>query len=283
MAGSIKSEWQDDGFYVPDIKEWSTRKYRLVANYMDLFSKGMKNKWDKRVYIDLFAGAGKSNYKEKKEIVKGTPFLALGVDYKFDKYIFCEKSDMKSEALKGRADKYFPECDIEVIHGDCNQNVDEIIRRIPAGRKVLSFCFVDPSKLSSLKFNTILRLSMNRRIDFLILFPTSMEIRRWRSEYIKKDHKIIEEFLGEKYWRKDWIDNKLSDREFVKFIVKKFGEQMISIDYLKNGLNEMHEIKIRDRNQSLYHLAFFSKDKLGYKFWKAAREYGDDQLELGFQ
>ena len=283
MARSIELEWHNDGFYIPKIQEWSTRKYRLVANYMDMFSKSMKNKWDKLVYIDLFAGAGVSNYEEKKKIVKGSPLLALGMEYRFDKYIFCEEIDERIDALRERVNKDFAQIDTEIIHGDCNQKVGEIIGEIPEGRKVLSFCFVDPFKLSSLKFNTIMTLSMNRRIDFLILFPTSMEIRRWRIEYLKKDHTIIEEFLGEESWRNDWRDNKLSDREFVKFIVKQFGEKMISIGYLKNGMDEMHEIKIADRNQSLYHLAFFSKDKLGYKFWRAARAYGDDQLELGFK
>ena len=282
MAGNIKLEWHNDGFYIPEIKEWSTRKYRLVANYMDMFSKSMKDKWDKRVYIDLFAGAGASNYKEKKKIVKGSPLLALGTEYQFDKYIFCEEIDERINALRGRVDKDYAQIDIEIIHGDCNQKVDEIIGEIPDGRKVLSFCFVDPFKLSSLKFTTIERLSRNRRMDFMMLYPSNMEIRRWRGLYLKKDNSAIEDYLNIKDWRKEWSAAKRPYSDFVNFIAEKFGEQMISIGYLKNGLNEMHEIKNRDKNQSLYHLTFFSKDKLGYKLWRETKKYGDNQLELGF-
>ena len=118
-------------------------------------------------------------------------------------------------------------------------------------------------------------------MDFQMLFHSSMEINIWRSVYLKVNYKVIEEFLGLKEWIKDWIDAKLGDKEFVRFIATKFGEQMIKIDYVKNGLDEMVEIKMREGNRSLYHLAFYSKHELGYKFWKEAKKYGNPQLDLG--
>lgn len=282
MASRIKLECQGDEFYIPEIREWTTKKYRLVANYMDMFSKGMKNKWDKRVYIDLFAGAGKSRYKENKKIFKGSPFLALDVEYKFDKYIFCEETDIRTEALRERIHKYYPEVDIDIIHGDCNQKVDEIISKIPSGRKVLSLCLVDPNKLSSLKFQTLMSLSNGRRMDFMMLYPSNMEIRRWPKLYLEEDNKAIEAFLNIKEWRKEWYATQRSDSEFVKFIAEKFGQQMIKVGYLKKGLDEMVEIKMIGGKRSLYHIAFYSKNELGYKFWKAADTYRNVQININY-
>ena len=47
----------DDGFFIPDIGSWAETKHRLIGLYAALFSTGMKWKWDRRVYVDLYAGA----------------------------------------------------------------------------------------------------------------------------------------------------------------------------------------------------------------------------------
>jgi len=74
-------------------------KYRLVSMYDQLFSTGMKNKWGKRVYIDLYAGAGYCRIRGTSTILKGSPILALTVQHPFDKYIFCEKDPELLAAL----------------------------------------------------------------------------------------------------------------------------------------------------------------------------------------
>ncbi len=122
---------QDDGLPTPEVGSWVEGKYRLVSSYDSLFSRGMKNKWDCRVYIDLFAGAGRSRIKGTNRILPGSPLLALSVQDKFDKYIFCEMSDSKLEVLKQRVVREYPEIDVSYIEGDCNVKVDKIIEAIP--------------------------------------------------------------------------------------------------------------------------------------------------------
>ncbi len=48
---------ENDGLPCPDVGSWAETKYRLLGLYDELFSTGMKYKWDQRVYIDLYAGA----------------------------------------------------------------------------------------------------------------------------------------------------------------------------------------------------------------------------------
>ncbi len=83
----------DDGLWCPEVGSWAETKYRLLALYDELFSTGMKYKWNERVYIDLYAGAGCGRIKGTKKVLKGSPLLALTVAHPFDKYIFCEESD----------------------------------------------------------------------------------------------------------------------------------------------------------------------------------------------
>src|SRR5258708_26890702 len=65
----------------------------------------MKNKWDQRVYIDLYAGAGYSRIQGTSRFQKGSPVIALTVTHPFDKYIFCEEDKELLDALKARAQR----------------------------------------------------------------------------------------------------------------------------------------------------------------------------------
>ena len=66
-------------------------KYKLVGSYCDIFTTGMKNKWDQLVYIDLFAGGGFSKIKTTGKIYKNSALLAMSLPFKFSKYILCEQ------------------------------------------------------------------------------------------------------------------------------------------------------------------------------------------------
>ena len=50
-----------DNLYTPLVGQWSEEKYMLLANYAQVFATSMKDKWEDRVYVDLFAGAAGEN------------------------------------------------------------------------------------------------------------------------------------------------------------------------------------------------------------------------------
>ncbi len=159
---------EDDGLITPEVGAWAEYKYRLVSNYSTMFASSMKGKWGARVYIDLFAGAGRSKIKNSKQIVPASPLLALTIPYPFDKYIFCDNEGDKLHALEKRVKKDYPKATVTYIE-EANDNVNAIIAAIPQHSgtyRVLSFCFVDPYSLKNLKFSTIKRLS-EKFIDFL--------------------------------------------------------------------------------------------------------------------
>jgi len=123
---------QDDGLFTPEVGMWAETKYRLVSLYDHLFSTGMKKLWDRRVYIDLFAGAGRSKIKGTNRIVSASPMLALWVKDRFDKYIFCEKDSVCLGTLQRRVETLYPSVDVDYIEGDCNEEIDGILGAIPS-------------------------------------------------------------------------------------------------------------------------------------------------------
>ncbi len=147
----------DDGLVTPEVGPWVEEKYRLVSLYNRLFSTGIKRRWDCRVYIDLYAGAGRSKIRGTRRILPGSPLLALDVPDKFDKYIFCEEDPALLGTLERRVGLQFPGVNVDYIHGDCNVMVEEICRKVPQHSrkmKVLSFCFIDPFDIG-IAFETV--------------------------------------------------------------------------------------------------------------------------------
>jgi hypothetical protein len=90
---------ENDGLMCADVRWWAESKYRLISLYDELFASGMKNKWDQRVYIDLYAGAGYSHVQGTDIFLKGSPALATGVSCPFDKYISARRMESCSMPL----------------------------------------------------------------------------------------------------------------------------------------------------------------------------------------
>ena len=114
----------NDGLPCPEVRRWAETKYRLIGLYDELFATGMKNKWDQRVYIDLYAGAGYCRIAGTNTYLKGSPLIALTVNCPFDKYIFCEEKGELLDALKARAKRVAHGSEVACVVGDCDTEID---------------------------------------------------------------------------------------------------------------------------------------------------------------
>lgn len=266
----------DDGLDCPDIGGWAIDKYRMVGLYASLFSTGMKAKWEKRVYIDLYAGSGHGRLQSSGKIVLGSPLIALTVRDPFDKYIFCEENQEKLKALEVRARKIAPNRDIVFIRGDCNSKVDDLLREIPTGSPghgVLSLCFVDPYNLVGVRFGTLKRLA-SRYMDFLCLLALHMDANRNYARYLEEEASQVDEFLGLSSWRNKWHEAKWDGLKFPEFLAQEFSERMATLDYLQEYA--MKEVRSDEKNLPLYRLALFSRSKLAFQYWDQVLKFSTD-------
>lgn len=273
---------QDDGLCTPEIGQWGEDKYRLVANYAQLFAQSMYRQWDTLIYVDLFAGSGRSRIRGTPRIVPASPLLVLGNPASFSRYLFCEMDRVKAEALRTRVDAARADRDARVIAGDANACVDDILRTIP-GEGTLCFSFADPFALRNLHFGTIRRLS-ERRVDHLILIPTGMDANRNIDQpYSKESSRILDTFLGDKQWRPAWEAWKEAHPGRISgdlFLLREFNERMRSMRYLEPEVEHTHLIRSDEKNLSLYRLAFYSRHPLAQKFWSETSKYSTSQLPL---
>lgn len=265
---------EDDGLIVHEVAAYAEKKYKLVWYFTDIFASSMKNKWPNRVYIDLFAGPGRSRFKETEIIVPASPMLALNITVPFSKYIFCENDELKMTALETRAKEI---CDKNVvfIKGDINKNIDKVLAEVPYDS--LSFCFIDPYNLKDFNFQIVHKLAI-KKMDFLILIPSFMDAHRNVPYYFDPSNEVLSNFTGDPNWRGTWGIKEREGKNFGAFVAETFTTRMNKLGFLTE-LDDI-ELILSSTNSPLYHLAFFSKSKVGMKFWKEARKYSSAQGDL---
>lgn len=264
-----------DNLYASEIGEWALEKYKLLGHYANIFTSSMKYKWN-LVYLDLFAGSGYAQIEENKKIVYSSSLISLSLPNKFHNYIFCEKDTQRFDALSFRVTRDFPNTNIQLLNIDSNENIDLILNHLPKENltKNLIFAFVDPYSLN-LKFETLRKLSENKRIDFLILLALQMDGRRNFVNYLNEENSKIDLFLGKNNWRNE-VDVE-RPKEFIRFLSNQYDNQMKSINYLTPPQKD--EIKTKN-NLSLYYMAFYSKHPLGNEFYKKIKKSSSNQLGL---
>jgi three-Cys-motif partner protein len=267
---------QDDGLFMDEQGAWCEDKYKLVGLYIKLFATGMKFKWDQRVFIDLYSGAGIAKIRGTGRLVMGSPLIALNVADPFDSYVFCEKDEEKLEALKQRAHKIAAGREIHYIAGDCNSVVDRVLDRIPRAsseQKVLSLCCVDPFDIG-IKFSTIEKLS-TRFVDFLVLLAVYMDANRAYVHYLKPENKKVDDFLGLPGWREIWEQEKIRTK-FPEFLARQYSQRMTQLGYLDQELYKMKRVRSDEKNLPLYRLALFSRNRRAYAFWDEVLKYSTE-------
>jgi three-Cys-motif partner protein len=241
----------------------------------------MKNKWDQRVYIDLYAGAGCSRIQGAKTILKGSPIIALTVRDPFDKYIFCEESPELLAALKARVERIAPGASVAFVPGSCDSEIGRICAEIPKGsssNKVLSLCLVDPFDFG-MKFETLRRLSAVF-MDFVVLLAIGMDANRNYDHYVDGHSTKIDEALGNTEWREWWKAVGIRKSDFRPFLAREFSMSMESLGYLRTPLDRMKLVRSVERNLPLYYVALFSRNERAFKFWDDVLKYSTEQRAL---
>ena len=272
---------QDDGLVTNPIGPWAEDKYRYVGMYAEMFATGMKNKWPRRLYLDLFSGPGYSRVRDTGRVVLGSPMIALSLPDPFDEYVFSDESPEALDALRIRVAGLDQQLPVTYIPGDANVAVARIVTVVSAtpSKSTLSFCFLDPYKLN-IHFQTVQRIAEGRAVDFLILLALYIDANRNIQWYVGDDNPTIDLFLGDRTWRPRWKTAERAGDSIVKFLANEYSARMGQIGYLTMTLEDMVKVRTHDKRLPLYYLAFFSKHAKGLEFWRAVRKYATDQLSL---
>lgn len=251
----------DDGLPVRDSGIWAKEKLYYLEHYLDIFSVGMHKKWPgKLYYIDLFAGPGRCLIRETREEIDGSPLIAL--KFNFAKYFFVEADTECHKALSKRVEIRAPEKDVVLISGDCNKTIDEI--KPPSNS--LGLAFIDPTGISPIAFETIRKLTTNRKIDLIINFHEGMGIRLNIHQYTQKEQSALKTFIGSDRSIKKFAVVPSSIDQVCREITTEYRENLRKLGY---QIVDGNQIPIKtEKNTLLYYLLFASKNPRGNDFWR---------------
>jgi len=252
-----------DGLPALEVGSWTADKLAFLSKYIHLFNQGMKNRWQVRVYIDLFAGPGMNIIRPGAAETDGSPLIALKSQVPFTHCFFNDLNPQFVAALRARAQtvlnagKPGAPSNIEFLNHDCNEAVTRIVTRAPAGSLVLAF--VDPFKWE-LTFDSLANLTRNRRVDLLYTFHTGS---------IKRNaHLVLEQVdrsIGGTIWRSRYQQARRGEKSRV--ILDYFERELAQLGYRQDNVDD--RILMRNsRNTPMYYMVYASKHPRGKDFWE---------------
>ena len=262
-----------------EVADHVKEKEFAIGRIITIFNNGMQRKWDRRYYIDLFAGPGKCVIKNSDEEVDGSPILAVKSKVKFTDYFFSDGNSECLRALKGRIGNSGSSelGSVNYYLGNADSIVDKLISNLPEPKASLGLAVFDPWGWD-FTFETLITLTANRRLDLVINFPTSFIKRNWKRELPQLD-----KFMNGGGYRKSF-ESAMSRQDS--------GATPTSalLDYYKKELHGIGYKYVRDQvgvknsqGLPLYQLIFASKNERGADFWNKVtgrQESGQVRMEI---
>lgn len=265
-----------DGLPARVVGTWADQKVHYVDRYATLFATGMKNKWPRRAYVELFSGPGVSldrhsqSRRREGTFITGSAMRAL--EREFTDYAFVDIDRRAARALEERIARSGARQAkrVTVFVGDCNNAPGPIRDALPPG--AITLAFVDPTTWQ-VTFDAIARLTDGRAIDLLFTFHAAT-MRRM----VQDDPPALTQFFGTGQWK---AALGVPREERTLALLELFNRQLETLGYLP-GSAELAVPVLNTVRRPIYSLVLFSKNSRGLDFWrKATAATQSGQLYLG--
>ena len=154
--------------------EWTEEKLTIIKKYLSFYVNALKNIKCKKIYIDAFAGSGKTLLKDGKE-VDGSAMISLSLD--FDHYYFIELDAERLNNLNNLIDVRYPDkkSKVTIIRGDCNNELITLLQSLTKFQR--GVMFLDPYAME-LDWSILEEANKTHVLDIWYLFPINAVSRQ---------------------------------------------------------------------------------------------------------
>ncbi len=172
---------------------WARQKLDGLEAYLHAYTIALKKQSFELVYVDAFAGSGRSRIRDawagaddedlqllddefvrsEEQFIEGSPHRAL--KHLFTQYHFFDADSGRAALLEGLRAEY-PARKISVQVGDANELIQKLIPQI-AGKNTRGVAFLDPYG-PHLDWRTVEVLGETKKFEVIINFPLGMAINR---------------------------------------------------------------------------------------------------------
>ncbi|MDE0610571.1 MAG: three-Cys-motif partner protein TcmP [Anaerolineaceae bacterium] len=264
----------DDGLPMRKSNNYAQTKLRIIEGFVVRFITSMRNKWPALYYIDLFAGPGKNRFPDDS-VMLGSPLISLIAKHTFTHYRFIEADPVNCRALAERSQASARESRVQILRGDCNILVNDVVNEIRAfdnrqqhgSRSSLNLAILDPEGLE-LEWTTVEKLGRLNRMDLIINFSTSGITRNARRAVKTGQTDRIDSFFGTNEWQEIYVsapqDSTHKRRALLDFYKSRLHDLL---KYKTIKTTEDEAVFHNNRNVQVYTLIGASKHELGMNFW----------------
>jgi len=258
------------------IKLHSRKKYTILKKYLGACER-FSDKYQNFAYIDTHGGTGEVFDVSDGKSCPGSVLTAAKIMPSFPCYVV--EIDIEHYALLKKNTEGYPH--IHLFNGDCNEKIDAILSKIPAGQKFV-FCFVDPDGIVYRKGNFVCSQLTWETVDKIARFPRTEILLNLSVEGIMREagcvcnnpddpaSKKMEECLTRLFGSETWKQRNPGD---YKGFLRLYVEERLKPNYQFKGA-----ILIRDSQTRgpLYYLVYASKYQLGGKIMRdiMTKEWG---------
>ena len=254
-----------DGLPMLEVAGHAKEKEFVLGRIVGIFNAGMQHKWNRRYYIDPFAGPGVCHIRDTpaKAEIYGSPMLAAQSKAKFTDYFLADRATESLAALKQRITKLaLPEqTSVHYYNDDADTAVEKILSDLPPAKRSLGLAVFDPWGWD-FSFDAIAQLAHGRRLDLVVNFPIAFIKRNWQKEMPQLDR-----FMNGSSYKAPFqaaMQRIVPGDKPARVLLDAYTSELAKIGY---SYIQDHVMVENSQNLPMYYLIFASKHERGADFW----------------
>jgi three-Cys-motif partner protein len=256
---------------IDEVGSWTEIKLEIIRKYAATYSRILNSQEYIRhySYIDAFAGSGYHRSKVTRDLVEGSPRVALSIEPPFSEYVFIDLDRVKVRTLRELEASHRGL--VRVHEGDCNSIlVDEVLPAVRFDTYRRALCLLDPYGLH-LHWDVVRTAGKLGTVEIFLNFPTMdmnrNVLKRARAKVAPEQEARMTAFWGNEGWRdaayRKELDlfGEVEEKETNEAVVSAYCERLKSVagfEYVAPPLPMRNS-----RNAVVYYLVFASPNRTG--------------------
>lgn len=208
---------------LPEVGPWARDKLDALERYLDYYTKVLKNQRWRTVYLDAYAGGGRAVLRADprdeqggpdlfehdgplddgvRELINGSPRVALGIANPFDHYIFVDPNADRAAELQALKEEFTASRSIRVRRATAADGIEWVTGQGLDRRTHRGIAFLDPFG-TKLEWSNIQALADTGLFEVVVNFALGMAIQRVlpnSGEVSDSAARLLDRYFGSRAW-----------------------------------------------------------------------------------
>jgi three-Cys-motif partner protein len=208
---------------LPEVGPWAKEKLDALARYLDFYTKVLKNQPWRTIYVDAYAGGGRAVIRpevraqpdspnlfgepppidpDARELIDGSPRLALALKNPFDRYVFIDPDPHRAGELEELKAEFGEARSIKVVRATASEGIAWVTAQRIQRDTHRGVAFLDPFG-AGLEWASIQRLAGTGLFEVVVNFALSMAIQRMlpnSGEVPEGWAATLDSYFGDRAW-----------------------------------------------------------------------------------